>query len=165
MTGVHLPFFCDKLLSYFFNNLFLIQGLPSLALGAALTNLTVLFCLSCQWRLNKSLYFTHARKTARRNYCSPTAILLTWIQNLEYFSQWCVKIIPISHRRTELEGREWKEVFLIRLMINALFTIYRCFEWGKIPSILFLLFLWNEKRMLLIIGPAFKINLLKFCHV
>ena len=35
-----------------------------------------------------------------------------------------VHLIPISYRCTELQGREWKEFFLNRVMINGKQRLY-----------------------------------------
>ena len=49
-----------------------------------------------------------------------------------------IYVVPISHRNTELEGREQKIFFPYRSMI-MLFSVY---HGGKISSILFLLILY-----------------------
>ena len=65
-----------------------------------------------------------------------------FVNSVFIFPAWGGILIPISHRCTELEGREWKKFFPIRSTINGKQRL-SLIDRGQIPSILFLLILYT----------------------
>ena len=70
----------------------------------------------------------------------PEKCCVTTILNAIAIKAFCqfLNFIPVSHRSTELKGREWKEFFLCRSMINGKQRL-SLIDREKIASILFLL--------------------------